>query len=134
MNEPANFATTQSQCDCDGDNECAVCSCPPFLPTGSSLTEKTIDLCATHAGGVRHLRLHNMYGFHETVATVSALTSVRPNLRPFVLSRSTFAGSGRMCAHWLGDNFSLWLDLRRSISGMLDMGLFGIPFVGADIW
>lgn len=71
-----------------------------------------------------------------------------------VLSRSTFAGSGKYTAHWLGDNFSSWLQMRQSIigimfranlylynffyiqfywAGMLEFNMFGIPFVGADV-
>ncbi len=39
--------------------------------------------------------------------------------RGLVLSRSTFVGSGRWVAHWLGDNFSNWSNLRASVIGML---------------
>ena len=49
--------------------------------------------------------------------------------RSFVVSRSTFVGSGAQSGHWLGDNRADWDHLRQSIIGMLEFNLFGIPFV-----
>ena len=49
--------------------------------------------------------------------------------RGFSVSRSTFVSSGHYGAHWLGDNASKWPHMKLSIIGMIEMNLFGIPFV-----
>jgi alpha-glucosidase len=41
------------------------------------------------------------------------------NKRPFVLTRSSFAGSGQFTAHWTGDNHATFEDLHSSIPGMI---------------
>lgn len=38
-------------------------------------------------------------------------------MRPFVISRSTFAGHGRYSGHWTGDVWSNWEQLSYSVPG-----------------
>lgn len=76
--------------------------------------------------------LHNLFGHGESIATKDSLESLTGQ-RSVVITRSTFAGTGHHAGHWLGDNHSTWADLRYSISGVLTMQMFNIPFVGADI-
>lgn len=53
--------------------------------------------------------------------------------RPFVLSRSTFPGSGRYVSHWTGDVFSDWGSMKQSVGDIILGGIFGMPMNGADI-
>lgn len=46
----------------------------------------------------------------------SALSVIK-NSRPFVISRSSFAGLGHFAGHWTGDVFSTWDDMKQSITG-----------------
>uniref|UniRef100_H2YDG1 alpha-glucosidase n=1 Tax=Ciona savignyi TaxID=51511 RepID=H2YDG1_CIOSA len=98
---------------------------------GNVLAEKT--MCPDHRHKLgNHYDVHNLYGWSQSNVTIkSAVAST--GKRPFVISRSTFVGSGQWAAHWLGDNNADWHDLRMSIIGMLEFNMFGIPYVGADI-
>jgi alpha-glucosidase len=53
--------------------------------------------------------------------------------RSFVLTRSGFAGIQRWSAVWTGDNQSLWEHLEMSFPMLMNLGLSGVGFVGADI-
>ncbi|KAJ1671674.1 hypothetical protein GGF38_000626 [Coemansia sp. RSA 25] len=97
------------------------------------LSDKTIETTAKHANGVSEYHVHNLYGHMESKATYDFMTKYRPNQRTFILSRSTFAGSGALVSHWTGDNSATWKDLHISIASTFDFGIFGIPMVGADI-
>jgi alpha-glucosidase len=80
-----------------------------------------------------HREIHNVYGLLNTRATFEGLTRLRPDERPFVLTRATFAGGQRYAALWPGDNVSSWAHLRATIPMFANMGLSGFSFVGADI-
>ena len=108
MNEPAVFDT----------------------PTG------TMPLDVRHNGDGQptdHREIHNVYGLLNTQATREGLLRLRPNERPFVLTRASYAGGQRYSAMWPGDNISTWDHLRATIPMLTGMGLSGLSFVGSDI-
>jgi alpha-glucosidase len=80
-----------------------------------------------------HREIHNVYGMQMARSTYEGLRELRPNLRPFVLSRASFAGGQRYSALWPGDNQSDWSHLRGSLSTLMGLGISGFPFVGSDI-
>lgn len=88
---------------------------------------------ATHADGTVEYDIHNLFGYLETNATFEALLEINPNKRPFIISRSTFAGSGKKTGHWGGDNFSQFRYAYFSIPQAFAMGISGIPFFGVDV-
>lgn len=55
-----------------------------------------------------------------------------PARRPFVLTRSFFAGSQRYGAAWTGDNLGTWEHLAVSLPMILANGVGGYAFTGAD--
>jgi alpha-glucosidase len=84
-------------------------------------------------GRAEHGAYHNQYALLMARATRDGSTAARPDLRPFVLSRSGCTGSQRYAAHWTGDNFSTYRHLHRSIGKTLNLALSGMPFNGPDV-
>jgi len=85
-------------------------------------------------GEVEHRDLHNMYGMLYTMATHKGhLLRSENTLRPFVLTRSAYAGSQRYAAIWTGDNTAEWGHLEASIPMCLSLSIAGMGFCGADI-
>ncbi|KAM7331303.1 hypothetical protein ACRRTK_010492 [Alexandromys fortis] len=107
---------------------------PPFTPDilDKLLYSKTLCMDAVQNWGKQY-DVHSLYGYSMAIATEKAVEKVFPGKRSFILTRSTFAGSGRHAAHWLGDNTASWEQMEWSITGMLEFGIFGMPLVGADI-
>ncbi|XP_075413533.1 putative maltase-glucoamylase 2 [Tenrec ecaudatus] len=107
---------------------------PPFMPRvlDRLLFERTLCMDTEFFNGL-HYDTHSLYGYSMAQVTDAAMKAVFANERSPILSRSTFAGSGKFAAHWLGDNAATWNDLRWSIPSILEFNLFGIPMVGANI-
>lgn len=80
-----------------------------------------------------HSEIHNIVGLENARATFEGLLKLRPDERPFVLTRATFAGGQRYGFTWTGDNSATWNHLRLATQMVLNLGVSGIPFVGADI-
>jgi alpha-glucosidase/alpha-D-xyloside xylohydrolase len=148
MNEVSNFCSG-TQCKFDGvvyhnRNDCYL-KCqkpsskyddPPYkiVRAGAyeNIGDKTVAMTVKHYDGTIEYNSHNLYGLSESIATNEALVTARKK-RPFILSRSTFVGSGVHTAHWTGDNAATFKDLEESIASILNSGLLGLPMVGADI-
>ena len=80
-----------------------------------------------------HREMHNVYGMENGRATYEGLLKLRPNVRPFVMTRASFAGGQRFAVTWTGDNSSTWDHLKLAVQQMLNLGLSGFSWSGADV-
>ena len=138
MNEAANFCDGQCTAETEGTVRDTIYNNLPYYPGGRNLEKNGLSMDATHYGGkdkkILEYDVHNYFGLKESVATYNYLKTGTPKHElPFILSRSTSAGSGSVAAHWNGDNAATWKFLRVSIQGMLNLNMFGVPHVGSDL-
>ncbi len=80
-----------------------------------------------------HRKAHNVYGQQMSRATFEGLRQLKPQQRPFVLTRATFAGGQRYAAVWTGDNVASWEHLAIALRQMLRLSVSGFSFAGSDI-
>ncbi|KAK9311045.1 glycosyl hydrolases family 31-domain-containing protein [Lipomyces starkeyi] len=99
----------------------------------TGLNTRTLSTNLTHYSGVTEYNVHNLFGHYEAIHTHDALSALNPGKRTFVLTRSSFAGTGHFSQKWNGDNSATWDDLYLSIPQIMSNQLFGIPMVGSDI-
>lgn len=96
--------------------------------------EVTMPKDCQHIGGFEHRDVHNLYGMMVVEGTIRGqLMRSNNKLRPFVLSRSFFAGSQRFGAVWTGDNIADWSHLQIAVPMLLSLSISGIPLCGADV-
>ncbi|SDA20111.1 TIM-barrel domain-containing protein [Sphingomonas sp. NFR15] len=113
MNEPAIFATPTKTMPLDTRHRIAS---DDFAP-------RVTD----------HREIHNVYGMENTRATYDGLLKLRPDERPFVMTRASYAGGQRYAVTWTGDNSATWDHLKLSIHQILNLGLSGFAYSAADV-
>ena len=113
MDEPAIFETPTKTMPLDVRHRIA----------GDGMADRTTD----------HREIHNVYGMLNSRATFEGLLALRPDERPFVMTRASFAGGQRYAATWTGDNSSTWDHLKLSVAQTLNLGLSGFAWSGADV-
>ncbi|MFF5568955.1 TIM-barrel domain-containing protein [Streptomyces sp. NPDC012623] len=103
-----------------------------FVPFG----DPTLPRSAVHrleGRGGDHREAHNVYALAMARAGYEGLARLRPDERPFLFSRSGWAGMQRYGGSWSGDVSTGWPGLRASLSLVLGLGLCGVPYSGPDV-
>jgi len=108
MNEPADFV------DQTGKNQIDVVS----YDEGEKST---------------HAKNRNVFALLMARATYEGLERLRPNQRPYVITRAGYAGIQRYSTMWTGDTNSTWDALALNVPMFTTLGMSGEPFVGSDV-
>ncbi|MGW3629743.1 glycoside hydrolase family 31 protein [Streptomyces sp. NPDC005122] len=98
--------------------------------------ESTLPRSARHSlegRGGDHREAHNVYALGMARAAYESLRHLVPQERPFLFSRSGWAGMQRYGGTWSGDVATGWPGLRASLSLVLGLGLCGVPYSGPDV-
>ena len=129
MNEASNFCNGA----CHGDQLVAspISEKLRYTPTGESLETKAITLDVLHYNNYTQLDAHSLFGTMQVKASHEWFK--KNNKRTMIISRSSFAGMGKYGSKWLGDNHASVQDMEASVLSVMNMNMFGIPLIGADI-
>ncbi|CAI6096275.1 unnamed protein product [Clonostachys chloroleuca] len=97
--------------------------------------ETTMPKDNIHYENWEHRDVHNLNGLTFQNATFQGMVTRKKGelRRPFILTRSFYSGSQRLGAMWTGDNQAAWDHLEASIPMILNQGISGFPFAGADV-
>ncbi|WP_069806825.1 alpha-glucosidase MalA [Vulcanisaeta thermophila] len=105
-------------------------------PTDLGRADKCFDGGVVHrlddGGSVRHELVRNAYPYFEAMATYEGLRRAGVD-KPFILSRSGYAGIQSYAFLWTGDNVPSQEDILLQLQLIESLGLSGVPFVGCDI-
>jgi alpha-glucosidase len=79
------------------------------------------------------LEARNVYALVQARTSIEAQLEMRPDTRPWLLSRSGYAGIQRYGANWGGDQGSSFEDMRVSLQMQQSMALSGQNQYGHDV-
>jgi alpha-glucosidase len=80
-----------------------------------------------------HAKNRNVFALLMARATYEGLERLRPDQRPYVITRAGYAGIQRYSTMWTGDTNSTWEALAMNIPMFTTLGLSGEPFIGSDV-
>ena len=83
--------------------------------------------------GGDHVEGRNLYGLGMAQAGHAAMLARGGDRRPWIVTRSGWAGVQRHAWTWTGDVATSWTMLHRTLCTALNLSLSGIPYTGPDI-
>ncbi len=105
-------------------------------PAVMEVPNKTFPMDVRHdydGNPCSHRKAHNIYGTQMARATYHGVKRFAYPKRPFVITRSAYAGAQRYSSSWTGDNIATWEHLWIANIQMQRMSISGMGFTGSDI-
>ncbi len=104
-----------------------------FVPRNSTMPGDVVHPGGPNGEAKYHAQVHNTYGSLMARAAREGLLKLRPQERPFVITRAGYAGLQRHALQWTGDNSSWWEHLWMSMPQLQNLGLSGVAWAGVDV-
>lgn len=105
-------------------------------PAVMEVPNKTFPMDVRHdydGNPCSHRKAHNIYGTQMARATYHGVKRFAYPKRPFVITRSAYAGAQRYTSSWTGDNVATWEHLWIANIQVQRMSISGMGFTGSDI-
>ena len=105
-------------------------------PAVMEVPNKTFPMDVRHdydGNPCSHRKAHNIYGTQMARATYHGVKRFAYPKRPFVITRSAYAGAQRYSSSWTGDNVATWEHLWIANIQVQRMSISGMGFTGSDI-
>ena len=105
-------------------------------PAVMEVPNKTFPMDVRHdydGNPCSHRKAHNIYGTQMARATYHGVKRFTYPKRPFVITRSAYAGAQRYTSSWTGDNVATWEHLWIANIQVQRMSISGMGFTGSDI-
>jgi hypothetical protein len=104
-----------------------------FVPRQSTMPDDVVHPGGSTGEAKWHAQIHNTYGSLVARAAREGLLKLKPDTRPFVITRAGYAGLQRHAMQWTGDNSSWWEHLWMGMPQLQNLGLSGIAWAGVDV-
>ncbi|WP_029596752.1 glycoside hydrolase family 31 protein [Flavobacterium sp. ACAM 123] len=105
-------------------------------PAVMEVPNKTFPMDVRHdydGNPCSHRKAHNIYGTQMARATYHGVKRFAYPKRPFIITRSAYAGAQRYSSSWTGDNVATWEHLWIANIQVQRMSISGMGFTGSDI-
>ena len=91
-----------------------------FDPYEKSMAKSNLHSFGENHDLVEHRDVHNLYGYYNTMATYEGMMKrTQGNERPFILTRSFYAGTQKYAAMWSGDCRADWAHYNLAVPILL---------------